>query len=420
MRNQDFSQRPSSSSDAELNPFDLSQRLAYLNLSATDAEQVRRLLPLFEEYADRFVENFYAHLFAFVSTARFLRDPEVVARLKKQQKDHLTSMLAADWNDSYVRQRTRVGDTHAEIGVNPELFLGAYNQYVQDCVRYFARVESPETQAFLEQVLALIKVIFLDVGLTLDAYFRRSTHSLQSALDMFWRANTELRQFAQLASHDLKTPLATVANLCEEVLDEFGAEMPEAAREMISMAKQRTYRMSTMVEELLSLTTAPETADTQEAVDTSLALDEAVDRLRPLMTEQNIQFSRDAELPIVWGNRVRLREAFYNLLSNAVKFIDKRPGTIEITSQLRDDRAIITIADNGPGIPGDEIDRIFSPFRRLPTHRNMPGSGLGLYFTKNLVEQQGGRVWAESQLGSGSRFSVELRTARTAWQGNSI
>jgi signal transduction histidine kinase len=67
------------------------------------------------------------------------------------------------------------------------------------------------------------------------------------------------------------------------------------------------------------------------------------------------------------------------------------------------------VADNGPGIPPDELERVFVPFRRLPRHRDRPGSGLGLYFAKTLVEQQGGRIWAESKPGQGAKFYVRLR-----------
>ena len=105
---------------------------------------------------------------------------------------------------------------------------------------------------------------------------------------------------------------------------------------------------------------------------------------------------------------MRLREAFYNLLSNAIKFIDKEPGKIEITTRFDDQQCTIIVADNGLGIPHEELERIFLPLRRLRAHRDRPGSGLGLHFTKNLIEQQGGQVWAESEPGSGSRFCVLL------------
>src|SRR5689334_22277441 len=104
---------------------------------------------------------------------------------------------------------------------------------MQHSCRAFAALQWEEVQQYVEQVLPLIKVIFLDIGLTLDAYFSQATQRLREALDMYWKANDDLRRFAQLTSHDLKTPLATVANLCDEVLDEFGDEIPVEAREMI-------------------------------------------------------------------------------------------------------------------------------------------------------------------------------------------
>ena len=72
---------------------------------------------------------------------------------------------------------------------------------------------------------------------------------------------------------------------------------------------------------------------------------------------------------------------------------------------------MIMFVDNGPGIPPEERERIFAPFRRLSQHRDRPGSGLGLYFAKNLIAQQGGRIWVESTPGEGSRFCVQLASA---------
>ena len=102
---------------------------------------------------------------------------------------------------------------------------------------------------------------------------------------------------------------------------------------------------------------------------------------------------------------------FYNLLSNAAKFVDGRSGRMEIATDLSDGRCIVSVQDNGPGIPAEELERIFVPFHRLPMHRDRPGSGLGLYFAKKLVEQQGGRIWAQSEPGEGSCFFVQLNRA---------
>jgi signal transduction histidine kinase len=328
------------------------------------------------------------------------------------QQAHFESLLRAQWDADFIAARRRAGEVHAELEVDPELFLGAYNQYAQFFVNYFAqtkRAAQGAEQDDFDWLFSLIKAIFLDIGLTLDAYFARSTRALEQALSLYWRANEELRRFAQLTSHDLKTPLATVANRCEEALDEFGEAMPEGARDLIGQAHRGVFRMSRLIDELLASTIVQHEEDSNAIFDCQDAIEGAVERIQPLLERQSIQLSLPASYPQVWGNPVRLREAVYNLLSNAAKFIRHPQGRIRIDFQINPNDCVLTVQDNGPGIPSEELDRVFVPFRRLPMHRSEPGSGLGLYFTKNLVETMGGTVWAESELGEGSRFRIRLR-----------
>jgi signal transduction histidine kinase len=413
MTNDSSHPSPPEHTAAAENRADLDRRLAFLQLEPGDARTLRSLRKFCGEYMAAFVQSFYRHLFSFDETARFLRDPELVRRLKKAQQAHFESMLDADWNEEYVVRHRRIGDAHAAVGIEPAYFLGAYNQYVQFFLQAFSEREPGISREFAERIGTLLKAVLLDIGLTLDAYFDQATQAMRTALEMLLQANTELRQFAQFTSHDLKTPLATVINLCDESLDEFGEEMPDEARRLIEAARNQTFRMSAMIDELLSATISlPAEKDLQEA-SSELALTEAVDRVRSLLDKKRIELTMPDQFPWVMGDRVRLREAFYNLLSNAVKFIDKQPGRISIGIEIRGNECVFSIADNGPGIPPDELDRVFAPFRRLPIHRDQPGSGLGLYFTKNLIEQQGGRVWAESEPGLGSRFYILLKRAGT-------
>lgn len=387
------------------------RRLDFLSLGADDARRLREMLASFHHWADDFVEVFYRHLLSFDETARFLESPDTMHWLKRVQREHFESMLGAGWDDDYIERRRKVGLTHAEIGLEPQYFLGAYNQYVQYSFERLAEEHPGDVDAYKEQVLSLLKAIFFDIGLTLDAYFARSTHNLRQALDMYWRANAELRQFAQLTSHDLKTPLATVANLCDEALDEFGDQMPEAARQLVAAAKDRTFRMSRMIDELLASAVSLETDGADQVFSSLDAWNEALETFRPLLLQRGIDVATANRLPRVRGSKILLREVFSNLLSNAVKFIDRRPGRVEVRALDRGKRCEIVIADNGPGIPADELPRIFVPFRRLAAHKDLPGSGLGLYFAKNLVMQQGGRIWVTSEPGQGSEFHIELRLA---------
>lgn len=391
---------------------DLSSRLAYLGIAPQDAEALQALAPIFHAFADRFVVEFYDHLFSFEPTAQFLQDPERLARLKKSQREYFDSLLRAQWDDDYVAQRHRIGQTHNDVGLAPEFFLGAYSLYVQHCFRGFAAGQSDEVQRFAEQLVPLIKAILLDIGLTLDAYFSQATQKLRQALDMYWRANDDLRRFAQLTSHDLKTPLATVANLCDEALDEFSAQMPAEACKLIRAARDRTFQNSRMIDELLSSTLSMHGADAQASVPLEEVLHEVRDRLALAAANKGVTFHLPPRLPAVWGNKVKIREAIYNLASNAVKFIDKANGKITIGIETQGSDVLLIVSDNGPGVPPEELESIFVPFRRLPSHRHVPGSGLGLYFTKQLIESEGGRIWAESSLGEGSRFFVQLPTQR--------
>lgn len=410
-------EQPDNRSNAAPHPSEITEldrRLAFLDIDEHDRQRLRELAPQLQSCAPAFVETFYRHLFAFEETARFLQDPALVARLKESQQSHLESMLEADWNEAYVDRRYRVGDVHAHVGISPQVFLGAYNQYLQFCMQQLVPKADAATQAYALQVRSLQKAVFLDIALTLEAYFTQATQSLRHALDLVFQANTELRQFAQLTSHDLKTPLATMANLCDEALDEFRDQMPAEAAKLIESARVRAFRMSVTIDELLSSTMSLHSDQAQGEADSELAIAEAVERMRSLLDQKKIELTVAPGLPRVMGDAVRIREVFYNLLSNAVKFSDKTKSRIAIGCTKRDDECIFSVADNGSGIPAEELSRVFVPFRRLPAHREVPGSGLGLYFVKTMVEQQGGRVWVESEVGKGSCFYVLLKLAPSA------
>jgi signal transduction histidine kinase len=397
------------SSSAPSDAADSRRRLEFLQMGPEDAKRLRGMLTDFRRWSDDFVEVFYEHLFSFEETARSLQPPDKVGWLKQSQHEHFESMLEAGWDEGYVARRRWVGLAHAEAGIEPQYFLGAYNQYVQYSFERLAERHAGDLPAYKADVASLLKAIFYDIGLTLDAYFAESTRRSRQALDMYWKANTELRQFAQLTSHDLKTPLATVANLCDEALDEFGEQMPSAARDLVAAARDRTFRMGRMIDELLASAVSLESGDTDEAVSSQAAWDDAVDTFRPMLDERGIAVSVLGPLPTVRGNKALLREVFANLLSNAAKFIDRRPGSVTVSSQVRGDMCEIIIADNGPGMREEDFERVFVPFGRLSGHRDRLGSGLGLYFTKSLVSRQGGRIWITSELGRGTEFHIEMR-----------
>lgn len=400
--------RPYGSPEGIASEEDLERRLQFLELSEDDAERLARISAELEPFVEAYVERFYDHLLQFEETSRFLADPELVARLKQRQCEHFRSMLAGRWDQAFVERRKLVGRRHADVGIEPRFFLGSYLQFLNRCLeRLFAHSEPPQ----LDDLLSLIKTMFLDVGLSLEEYFSQSTKDLRQALDMYWLANNELRQFAHFTSHDLKTPLATVSNLCEEVLDEFGDDIPEEARQLIQSARKTVFRMSSTIDELLTTSIDMNPMGPDDEFHSGDAIHDAIESVRPLLEEQGIVIEQPESYPHVIGNKAHLREVFINLLSNAAKYIDKHPGRIEVSVEQTGTECVFAVSDNGVGIPEGEQVRIFAPFRRLSVHRDKTGSGLGLYFARNLVERQGGRIWVESKVGEGSTFYVKLQHA---------
>ena len=399
-------QQPDSSADCGA----LENYLAFLKLTESDSARLHELRPLFRSSANLFADTFYAHLLSFEETARFLQDPQVVKQLKELQKLHWQSLLDANWDEEFIERRKSVGRAHAERGVEPLFFLGSHFQFIEHLLHQF-EAGNFEQDDFSEYFLSVVKAMFLDIGLTLESYFAQLSTDLRRALSMVWKANDELKQFARLTSHDLKTPLGTVANLCEETLDEFGDEMPKEATELIDKARQTAFQMSGLIDELLSVSIKDQVNDANDKVLIGEVIDEVLDRMSQTMSEKNIEVDIASSLPVVLGNKIQLREAFYNLISNAEKYIDHVPGIIRLSVESSEDDFIITITDNGPGIPTEELEQIFTAFRRLQMHQGHEGSGLGLYFAKSLIEHQGGKIWAESELGVGSSFHVQLRGA---------
>ena len=394
-------------SDASPND-ELDRRRDYLDLTPDDQDRIRRMAAAFDSYLPEFIELFYSHLLSHPETAGFFTDSKLVERLKQTQTRYFKSLFEAHLDPAYADDRRRIGRAHADAGIDPQWFLGAYGFYIQHCVRRYADASHVESNEFVEGTLSLLKLILLDMGLALDAYFTRSTQRLTTALGLLERSNAELREFARLASHDLRTPLATVAGYCDEFLDEYGDSVPPRARDLIESARHRTMQLGTTLGKLLSLSEASARPALRSRVATRRVLDEVIERLRPELDARGIVLDLPNSLPDVISHPARLHEVFFALMSNAIKYMDKPAGHIGLGVEKIDNQHVFCVSDNGPGIPEAHVSHIFAPFWRLPEHRTLPGSGLGLHFVKTIIEEQGGRVWVESAPGKGSRFYFAL------------
>lgn len=385
------------------------QRQAFLGLTGADAENVRVLRAVFAEHARGFAERFYQHLLAHPHTAGFLRDPQQLEQLKTMQAGYFAQLLEGVFDEEYFASRLRVGHTHQRVGVEPTWYLGAYNQYIQLTFPLFARAFGDNLEKVLPLLLSLVKVIFLDIGLALDTYFREATDQLrrrndelQQALGLYWQTQRREEQLRRLGNHEIRGGLAAVITSLEDLLDTTRPGLDAEAAGQLEGITKRCWSLSNLLREMLAATAE---GGGPSWVDTAAIFEHLVTRFGLYAGGRAIHLHLPEQAPRVWADPLQLREVFANLVSNAVRYLDKEPGRVEIDCRPDGDFYQFCVADNGPGIPDSIRARIFEPFVRGPaTAGRAEGTGLGLHFVRTIIEQGGGRVWVESTPGQGSRF----------------
>jgi hypothetical protein len=155
------------------------QRQQFLAIAKQDIENVRALRADFARFGQEFAERFYQHLLAHAHTASFLRDPQQLTRLKELQVKYFADLLEGVFDAAYYESRLRVGHAHQRVHLEPAWYLGAYNQYIQLTFPLFVQSMNGDASQALPRLLSLTKVIFLDIGLALDTYFKDATEQLR-------------------------------------------------------------------------------------------------------------------------------------------------------------------------------------------------------------------------------------------------
>ena len=216
-----------------------------------------------------------------------------------------------------------------------------------------------------------------------------------------------------LMSHELRTPLTSINGFSELLaVDE---KIPSESREFVQIIANESQRMSRMIDTFLSVTQL-ERADKQEVVHVPLRLDELVREviatMQPVAKKKRMRFvdQASANIPPVAADKSLITQVLMKLLDNAVRYSPERT-TVTVTTMLEAETVRVMVEDRGYGVPTDSIDRIWEKFYRVARdgqEKDEESTGLGLAFVKEVVEQHGGSVSVESEVGKGSKFSFAL------------
>jgi len=230
------------------------------------------------------------------------------------------------------------------------------------------------------------------------------------------RADEERTRFMVLVSHELRAPLTTIYSCLD--LATGGYASPEKGQEILLRAKQRVTELLGLINDLLMLARAREEefkAEEMELTQLADILQDVVELMQVEAESKDLLLGVDIapDVPPVWVNPERFRLVWTNLLSNAIKYTE--PGGIIVASLSADEKYVRgSVRDTGIGIAPEDRMRIFDDFFRAKNARKLCpiGTGMGLSIVRRIVENAGGRVWVESELGLGSRFVFELPRGR--------
>ena len=219
----------------------------------------------------------------------------------------------------------------------------------------------------------------------------------------------EWLRFIDTLSHELKTPLTSIIAAAGLLGEELENVADKSSQKLIQTIIQNSNTLEKRLVELLdTVKTGSGKIQMQfEPVDMkSIVLGTCV-QITPLLQgkEQKLTTDLPASLPLIHGDGPRLEQVIMNLLTNAVKFTPLG-GTISVKVREQDSGLMVAVKDNGIGIAKEDQARLFKPYSRISADRQrQPGLGLGLALSKQVVELHGGRIWVDSDSGSGSTFS---------------
>jgi two-component system CheB/CheR fusion protein len=231
---------------------------------------------------------------------------------------------------------------------------------------------------------------------------------LRHSTEELTRKNEDLKQFVFAASHDLMEPVRMIVAHAQLLASRYADKLDNRGEESIKFAVEGALRLEASISGLREFWQLSERGQERRTlVDSADVLRQALLNLEASIAESNAVITNDP-LPSVMASEAPLTQLFQNLLANALKYRSTEPPKIHVSAVREGSEWVFSIRDNGIGIDPRHARQIFGVFKRLHSHDEYPGTGIGLAICQKIVERYGGRIWVESQLGEGSDFKFAI------------
>ena len=219
------------------------------------------------------------------------------------------------------------------------------------------------------------------------------------------------REFISSVSHELRTPLTAIHGSLEMLVDGDAGELPSSAHELAMVAERGSARLGRLVNDIIDVERLGSGTFRVTLSDHELPplIESTAMLMQPRAQERGVDLVVGPSCGSVLCDPDRLTQVLVNLMDNALKFTHSG-GTVRVDAAVREHDVVVSVSDEGRGIPAAELESIFAPFHQVkgPGSEDEGGTGLGLAITRSIVERHGGRIWVESEPGVGSTFAFTL------------
>ncbi|MDB5323446.1 MAG: putative two-component system sensor histidine kinase [Phycisphaerales bacterium] len=322
-------------------------------------------------------------------------------------------------------RRISAGDLDTSVAVDRPDIIGELARAFNDMVLKVKQQQDELNDA--NQSLAEANVKLAEANEGLEAKVVERTTELEVANKRLSSEITEKEDFLRAVSHDLNAPLRNIDGMTTMLLMKHREKFDEDVVHRLERIQKNVKMETDLISELLELSRIKTRRQKMEIVDIRALVQDLTGIFEDDLRSRRIQILIDTELPLIHGEKSRLRQIFQNLIDNAIKYMgDGLTRQIRIGCNVRPQEAEFYVSDTGIGIEADEMSKVFVIFRRgrNTVAQNVAGKGVGLASVKSIIETYNGAIWVQSQVGQGStfRFTIDGRHVssgkpKTAWPG---
>lgn len=244
----------------------------------------------------------------------------------------------------------------------------------------------------------------------LEAHKKDLERIINERTEALKRSNTDLIRFAQIAAHDMRSPLTSIGVYSDLLREKSREKLDEESDLYLKSITDSAQHLNAMIQDLLNNSHVDSEIKDLEPVD----LNEIIETLKKQFMNEikgnEVTVSYDS-LPIVYADRVQIFRVLQNLMANAIRYRDKnRPLTINLSAECNNDKWKFCFRDNGVGIDSKNFETIFEIFKKAEGNTNSESTGIGLATCKKIIERHNGKIWVESKVGEGSSVFFQLKS----------